>query len=145
MAARLLNTFISSNPFLKTLLERSARLNEMQRIFLEAAPKPLVGFSRVAALEEGCLVIVADSGTVAAKLRQLTPRLLKKFSATFPEVTAIRVQVQVRTEASPTSAQLEPKGSLGKIGLESLRELEQGLEASPLRSAISRMLARHAR
>jgi hypothetical protein len=63
--------------------------------FVVCAPPDLIQASRVVNSRNGMLVIAADNGAVAAKLRQLAPRLLKNLQKQRAQITGIQVQVQV--------------------------------------------------
>jgi hypothetical protein len=92
-------------------------------------------------LKAGTLVVLADNPAVAAKLKQLAPRVLKLLQNQQPEITGIRVGVQVKThkikaEDEVTRAPLPPEA------IQDLGSLANALPPSPLKSALLRMLAR---
>lgn len=140
MAARSLDAYLNSAGGLARLSAHAGRLVKLQRVFEKIAPSYLAASSRVANFKLGKVVIHADSGAVAAKLRQMLPSLLGEFSLEGAEVTEIQVKVQ------PTHAALQ-QGSRGvrpvvsapaKAGLEQLAtDLP---EDSPLKEALGRLV-----
>jgi hypothetical protein len=89
----------------------------------------------------GTLVVVADTGAVAAKLRQLAPRIVNEIVKSAPEITSIRVEVQV-TRSRPAAP---ARARIGAAGKRSLRDLRDSLPDSPLRQALDRMVERRAK
>jgi hypothetical protein len=126
---------------LKALARHARRLSDLQLLFLKATPPALAAASRVVDLKAGTLVVLADNPAVAAKLKQLAPRVLKLLQNQQPEITGIRVGVQVKThkikaEDEVTRAPLPPEA------IQDLGSLANALPPSPLKSALLRMLAR---
>jgi hypothetical protein len=140
--ARKIGDLISRSGGLHALARHARRLGDLQHLFLEAAPFPLASACQVADFKAGILVILADNPAVAAKLRQLAPRVLKHLQNQQPEITGIRVGVQVKThkikaEDDVTRPPLPPEA------IQDLGGLAHDLPASPLKAALERMLARY--
>jgi hypothetical protein len=140
MAARSLDAYLNSAGGLARLSAHAGRLVKLQRVFEKIAPSYLAASSRVANFKLGKVVIHADSGAVAAKLRQMLPSLLGEFSLEGAEVTEIQVKVQ------PTHAALQQRSrgvrpavsAPAKAGLEQLAtDLP---EDSPLKEALGRLV-----
>jgi len=125
---------------LARLSGHARRLLGMQRVF-EAAT-PLARQSRVANYKLGRIVIYAANGAVAAKLRQLEPRLAALFRSEATEVTGIDIRVQPGTANRPQ----QPKKTLTEIGdqqKQALTSLADGLpEGSTLKAALARLVDR---
>lgn len=142
MAARSLDAYLNSAGDLARLSAHAGRLVKLQRVFEEIAPAYLAASSHVANFKLGKVVIHADSGAVAAKLRQMLPSLVDEFSLKGAEITEIQVKVQ------PSGVALQHKkrviaatvGSSAKTGLSRLAE---ELPAdSPLKEAVERLVKR---
>mgnify|MGYP001182262666 FL=1 len=142
MAARSLDAYLNSAGDLARLSAHAGRLVKLQRVFEQIAPAYLTASSHVANLKLGKVVIHADSGAVAAKLRQMLPSLVDEFSLKGAEITEIQVKVQ------PSGVALQHKkrvvaaavGSPAKTGLSRLaEELPAG---SPLKEAVERLVKR---
>lgn len=137
--AKLLGDYAEFRP----LALRLEQIKRLQRRYRTLVPDPLAEASRVCAIDGTTVVICADSGPVAAILRQLAPRLLEGLRAAArksskdagdQEVTAIRVEVQV---AAPGPARrVRPRPELPR---EKLAELARALEDSPLKETLERM------
>jgi hypothetical protein len=135
---------IATSGNLKSLAQRAEHLKELQLQLFEAVPPGLAAASRVTHLGSGILVISADNAAVAAKLRQLAPRLLSHLEKTRFQVTGIRVDVQVKAhkikaEDDVTSRALPPDA------IQKFSNLADRLPASPLKSALARLAARRKR
>lgn len=134
------HSFLSAAPNLQELLQQTQKLLALQQAWNEVAPKSLAAASRVGALRQQTLVVYANNGAVAGKLRQLVPSLLEKIQTKGVEITAIRVDVQV--EAPPPGK--KPKDlKVSDNALSSLEKLEQSLEDSPLKNALHTLIQRH--
>jgi hypothetical protein len=140
MPAHPAHSFLSSAPNLQALLQQAQKLLALQKAWNEIAPKPLAAASRVGAVRQQTLIVYANNGAVAGKLRQLVPSLLEKIQKQGVEVTAIRVDVQV--DALPPEK--KPKDlTVSHNALSSLGKLEQGLADSPLKNALHALIQRH--
>lgn len=144
MAARSVDAYLNSAGDLQRFTAHAGRLVKLQRIFEEIAPSYLAASSRVANYKSGKVVIHADSGAVAAKLRQMLPSLVGEFSLKGAEITEIQVKVQPgHIAAQQKKSRGHPAvGQTAKTRLQSLAgELP---EDSPLREALER-LVKHSR
>lgn len=128
---------------LHDIAARLAYIKRLQRRYRTLVPEPLAEASRVCAIDGTTVVLCAESGPVAAILRQLAPRVLEglreaaRKSSKYPtdqEFNSIRVEVQVKqvTSRRPIKAR-EP------IPQEKLQEVARGLSESPLRTALERI------
>jgi hypothetical protein len=135
---------IASSGTLKALARQAQHLRDLQQFFLESTPAALAAASRVANLKAGTLLILADNAAVAAKLRQLAPRLLLHFKERGIEVTGIRVEVQVKPHKIKAEDDIT-KRSLPPDAIRDFSALSDALPASPLKSALSRLVARRRR
>ena len=97
--------------------------------------------SRVTDLKGGTLVDLADNPAVAAKLRQLAPRLLSQIQRVQIEVTGIRVDVQVKPSKIKAEDEVT-KHSLPPEAIKDFVTLGESLPPSPLKSALARLVAR---
>lgn len=122
------------------IAEQASRLQRLQVLLDAALPAYLLPGTRIANLKRGKVVIHADSGAVAVKLRQLAPRLTESFIQQGHEVTGIEVRVQARRRTGAGIRQTSPK-TLGIRPKQALTSLASGLEEdSPIRRAIEKLL-----
>jgi hypothetical protein len=132
-----INALMRDNEAIAPIHDRLQRVSRLQHSFADALPPGLSVSCRVAAVEGSTLVIAAANGAVAAKLKQMLPRLLEKFRQNKKqeqEVTVISVVVQpdfFQPEPAPrTGPPREPMPSA------MLAELAESLEDSPLKTTI---------
>lgn len=142
MPAQKIGAFFRASSALRALSARAQRLMELQQVLIESVPASLAHASRVKHVRAGTLFLSADNAAVAAKLRQLTPRLLLKFQKRDSEVTGIRVEVQVARTPSRAAAVFKTT-RLDVDAIENFRKLASRLEDCPLKAAIDRLVARH--
>ena len=83
---------LTADANLARLSSHAQLLLELQRAFV--IETPLARHSRVANYKLGRLIIYAENGAVATKLKQIEPRLIAFFRRIAAEVTAIDVRVQ---------------------------------------------------
>jgi hypothetical protein len=126
---------------LEALARHARRLSDLQLLLIEATPSELAAATRVTDLKAGTLVVLADNPAVAAKLRQLAPRLLKHVQKQQPEITGIRVGVQVKTHKINAEHEIT-KRPLPPEAIKDLGELAEALPPSSLKSALAQLLAR---
>jgi hypothetical protein len=129
-----------ADPGLARLSSHAWRLARLQRIFESATP--LARQSRIANVKLGRIFIFAANSAVAAKLRQLEPRLVKVFQAEAAEVTGIEIRVQPGrpNRPAPVTAIGTKIGDKQKHGLTSLADSLP--EGSTLRNALKRLVNR---
>lgn len=144
MPVQKIGDVIASSGDLKSLARQAQRLRDLEQFLVEALPSALASASRVANLKAGTLVVLADNAAVAAKLRQLAPRLLQHYKERGIEVTVLRVEVQVKPhkindEDDVTNRALPPDA------IKNFERLSERLPASPLKTAVTRLLERRRR
>jgi len=140
MAARSLDAYLNSAGDLGRLSAHAGRLVKLQRVFEQIAPSCLAASSRVANFKLGKVVIHADSGAVAAKLRQLLPSLVDEFSLKGAEVTEIQVKVQPN-HGAPQHKKSVPREPVGPSVKSDLHRLAETLpEDSPLKESLERLI-----
>jgi hypothetical protein len=133
---------IATSGDLQALTRKARRLRDLQQLLFEASPPSLAAASGVADLKSGTLIVVADNAAVAAKLRQLAPRLLLNLRESANEVTGIRVEVQVKPHKIKAEEQITKRG-LPADAIKEFAALSEGLPDSPLKNALGRLVARH--
>lgn len=121
------------------VLAHARLLMKLTRLYEGFAPAHLGHASRVANYKSGIVVIHAESGAVAAKLRQMAPSLASEFFKNGLECSGVQIKVQAResTSQSITSTQKPLSAQTGRA----LSELTGSLPDSPLRTALQNLLA----
>lgn len=136
---RRLNTLLSSDAELKTLSAQAEKIACTQKIWGRVAPPPLNQHSHAGLIRDGQITVYTSSSAVAAKLKLLTPQLLKNLQKEGFEVTAIRVEVQVKSQPrshARIALRVTPRAA------QNLLELAKKLPESPLQSALKKLARR---
>lgn len=144
MPANKIGRFLTASAELKALSDQAQRLLQLQNTFFDSAPPLLAQASRVKNFREGVLFIVAENTAVAAKLRQLTPRLLINIRKQESQITGIQVTVQV-TGSRNEAGRPAKKNEISVDSIDKLRNLSERIPASPLKSALTNFVRRHSR
>lgn len=144
MPARKIDEVLARSGELRTLSTQARRLAELQQVLHEAVPSSLVQSARVSTFRAGRLVVLADNAAVAAKLRQLAPRLLRHVQERENQVTGIQIEVQVAVPQR-VSGTAPSERDLSLTALRSLEGLAGTLKESPLKGALDRLVQRRKR
>ena len=140
MHSKKLRAYLDSTAGIAALLPQAERLIELRRIYSEIAPQQLLGSSSIVNYKQQTVVIFAENNAIAAKLKLLSPRLVKDFSKRGVEVTGIRLEVQPRENPRETLAAKQAR--LSAAGAESLEALARRLPDSELKQAVMDMVQR---
>jgi hypothetical protein len=141
MPTQRLSALLAAGKF-SPLCDESRRMRELQRVLLDSAPLSLAQASRVTMVRSATLYLSADNVAVAAKLRQITPRLLRAFRERVPEVTGIRVEAQV-SERERRLRNDPNKTALGVETIDNFERLAAQVPDAGLRSALETLVRRH--
>jgi hypothetical protein len=142
MATESLSKLLGDNAELRPLSDRLQYIKRLQKRYRAIAPESLASASRVCAIEGTTVVICAASGSVAAALRHLAPRVLQALqqsgkTSKHPrdqELTSIRVEVQVDPPAPKRVVRGRPE-----MPREQLARLGEKLAESPLKDELARI------
>ena len=140
MPAHKIDFYLNSSSSLRRLADQARRIAELQQVFLNIAPQRLTQACCVKQLRAGTLVLLAENAAIAAKLKQLAPRLLTAYEKQGYKITSIRVEVQVRESAQQPVATRAPK-RLSIETIDNLERLATSLDDSPLKQALTNMVA----
>lgn len=140
---RPLNNYLSDTDGAGRLMAHVALLQKLARLYIDAVPEYLGKASRVANYKSGAVVIHADNGAVAIKLRQMAPSLANGFSSRGVECNGVTVKVQ------PFEILEHSQTATGRpLSADTCRQLDSlagSLPNSPLRDAIETLVRRSAR
>lgn len=139
MPARPISFYLKNLEGAQPPLAEARRLAELNHAYREVAPRELSRLSAIGSYRDGTMKIYATSGPVAAKLRQIVPRLIQAFRERGYEVTSIQTLVQA--PATGPGVQAPTPRSLSPGAAESLEALANRLPASPLQEAVRALLA----
>lgn len=142
MPLRDIKHLINTASDLAMLREKSRKQMLLQQAFVDLTPVELAELtraSRVGYIKAGTLYLLADNPAVAAKLRQLLPRLLPLFRKLEPEVTGIKVRVQVKFPPKKSQDQLSRK-SLPEDFINKFKALSHTIRDPKLKSAMQKLI-----
>ena len=131
-----LSSYFNASQELRQLSHKVDELLALQRHYEQIAPASLVRASHIMQIDLQTLVIAADNGTVAAKLRQLAPGFIQLFQNGGYEITGIQIRVQVTL---PINTRPPRPTSLTRIGRQQLADFTVKLQDSPLKIALLRL------
>lgn len=99
----------SDDPLLAALVQRAKKLDTLDRTLREAMPHELAKRCRLANVRGSCLVFLASSSPVAARLRVEQPELLRAAGlATGQRYDKLTVKVAPVSPVPPEAAPYEP-------------------------------------
>jgi hypothetical protein len=142
MPLHTLGSLIDAAAELKALKTLACWLDELQSTYKAAVLPELARASRVKSCSAGTLYVAADNAAVAAKLKQLLPRLLAAIRATHGEITHIHINVSVSGRESPRAYESK-KQALTPFVIGRLDELAGRIQDSALKAALARLARRH--
>lgn len=141
MPAQKIGTLLTASGDLATLSAKARRLSDLQQVFNQSAPPQLASASRVKNFRAGTLFLLVDNATVAAKLRQLVPRVLLNIQKTEAEVTGIQIQVQVISSTNRPSDEVK-KSVLSPETIDKFKMLSERVPDQNLKSALTKLVRR---
>ncbi len=133
-----ISSLLRNHPDLERLHENLEQLARLQAILAQILPANLIPNS--ALIKDGLLMLYADNGAVAAKLKQMVPRVRSGLRERGIEVTGIRLQVQARIRDNPLPQKHISVGQAGQVAIDSLTA---ALPPSKLKSALKRLRGRN--
>jgi hypothetical protein len=134
-----INLLLNGLPELQALNRRIRQLAALQSALAEVLPGNLATSASVASIAADELLLFADNSPTAAKLRQMAPRILTHLRQRGHELTAIRVQVQLRIRHNPLP---QKQIFLGSGAHDAIASLSDRLHPSPLKTALKRLSRR---
>jgi len=130
---------LNNLPELQALNQELRQLAALQNALADVLPGDLATKASVALTKNGELILCVENGALAAKLRQMAPRILTFLRQRRYEITGIRLQVQVRIRDNPLP---QKQIFLSPVARNAIDLLSERLGASPLKAALVR-LGRH--
>jgi hypothetical protein len=139
MPLHTLGKLLGATDELRALQVRTRWLLELQTLYFRSAPRELARFSRVKGYRAGMLIVSAADPAIAAKLKQLAPRLLRCIQKCEKEVTSVRIEVQVNTPA----AEQRVKATLTVDAVAKFDALAHRVGNENLKLALANLVSRH--
>lgn len=139
MSSRSLDEHLRGDAAIASLQAHANHLLQLQQTLAAALPAALARSCRIANLKQGVLIIHAENGAVAAKLRQLTTTLTTRYRSQGELLTEIRIKVQPLEE----TPQARPQPRAAILGAGSRTSIERLLDKLPdglLRQALAELV-----
>ena len=130
--------FLDSDAATGRVMAHARLLLKLSRRFEAIAPAGFRHAAHVANYKSGKIVIHADNGAVAAKIRQMSQRLCSELSKGGAECNGIDVKVQPRHIFYQSTGSTQKP--LSAEACETLRSTTEKLPKGPLREALDRLL-----
>ena len=147
MPLRDIHRLIDASSELASVRKQVKKQAALQQAFVDYTPVELAFLtqsSRVGYIKAGTLYLLADHAAVAAKLRQLLPRLLSVFRKLDAEITGIKVEVQV-TNPAKAPARRADKTNLTIDSIEQFERLSHSVKSPELKLAITNLVRKRSK
>ena len=131
--------YLDSDASTSRIMAHARLLQKLSRRFEAIAPSGLRHAARVANYKSGKIVIHADNGAVATKLRQMGQRLCDELSIEGAQCSGIEVKVQPRQ--IPCQSMGSTNKPLSARACGALRSTSENLPEGPLREALETLLS----
>ncbi len=135
--------YLNSDAATSRVMAHARLLQKLSRRFEAVAPSGLRHAARVANYKSGKIVIHADNGAVATKIRQMSQRLCDELSKGGAECNDMEVKVQPRQ--NPYQTRTSTQKPLSDKAFCMLQSTAENLPEGPLRRALDTLLKRAAR
>ena len=135
--------YLNSDAATSRVMAHARLLQKLSRRFEAVAPSGLRHAARVANYKSGKIVIHADNGAVATKIRQMSQRLCDELSKGGAECNDMEVKVQLRQ--NPYQTRTSTQKPLSDKAFCMLQSTAENLPEGPLRRALDTLLKRAAR
>ena len=141
-----LNNFLSDlydSPDYGQLLSKAKQLKKVQEQLLSTIPLSLRDRCAVGQYTpDGSLLIYADNGAIATRLRHLAPTIQQKINKTGIKVEHIRLSIQPQLNFMEPQNTRKISRTLSEVAIKHLDKLSNSLPTgSPLQSSLKALLA----
>lgn len=130
--------YLDSDAAAGRVMAHARLLLKLSRRLEAITPAGLRHAAHVANYKSGKIVIHADNGAVASKIRQMSQRLCDELSKGGAQCSGIEVKVQPRLIPYQSMASVKTPLSESACGI--LRSTSENLPKGPLREALERLL-----
>lgn len=138
----LVEKYLNAADSVAKVLAHARLLMRLRCAYDEFAPTYLGQASSVANIKQGMVVIHADNGAVAAKLRQMAQSLTREFLKLGFECSGVDIKVQARARL-PAAVSAPPSRPISRRTGRELSALAASLPtSSPLRAGLEHLLDR---
>ncbi len=115
----------------------------LKSLVSEALPQGLKHAFEIAKSDRGTLTLMAANTSVAAKLRQLAPRISSHLQSRGRMTTEVQVKTSLQPGAMPYQKPEKTARPLDAKDLSAFEDLQNRLQPGPLADAVAKLLAHH--
>ena len=145
-----IRALLRENETLLPFHQRLRQISGLQKTFVNVLPPGLTESCRIATVEGSTIIVATANGAVAAKLKQILPRLLERLrefilenKKQYQEVTGISIIVQPEFFVAEKLVKLcSPRAPMPT---EKLAELAESLGDSPLKTTLEALAKKRQR
>lgn len=135
--------FLDSDNAASRIMAHARLLIKLSRRFDAVAPTALRHAAHIANYKSGKVIIHADTGAVAVKIRQMGRRLCDELSKGTVECSEIEVKVQ--PQQTPSQSMTSTAKPISDNALNVLANTRSELPPGPLRDALATLISRSAK
>ncbi len=115
----------------------------LKALIAESLPPFMRQAFEIAKSDRGVLTLMAVNSSVAAKLRQLAPRLASHLQSAGKAIHDIQIKTSLQQGGRPYQKPEKTARPLDATDLEAFEDLRNHLEPGPLADAVAKLLAHH--
>lgn len=136
--------WLTNNSQLAGLVHQAQTFVTLREQLTRLLPSPLGSSCHIARLDNGRLTLAVASASIAAKLRQMTPRIQRALSDQGWNIQGVEVQIQSQlTRIRPATPLAREARPLDQTALTAFDDLHRQLPSGPLADAVAKLLSHH--
>lgn len=140
MRSRTIHDITQQDNTLARLTAQAHALLKMDRQFRKMLPETVAAACHAVRIEDGELLIFAENGLIAARLRMIAPGLLPQLAALGYPATRVRIKVELHVAPPPREKRLK----ISQSALDGIESAAAECIKNPLISeALARLIAHH--
>lgn len=139
MQQRSISDIASQDSVLARLMADALALLALDACFKKMLPPALLPVSQVVRIREGELLLYADNGAVATRLRMLAPQLLPQLQALRADIMRLVIKVHPRVDPPLKSKER----GMSAAALESFAQAAKTIRQPMVNAALVRLLEHH--
>ena len=128
-----------------SVLLTAQRLIAIEAVIGQQLPAPMREGFAATQLKANELTLLTKNAALAAKLRQLQPRIIQQIKAAGWSIEELKIKVATRATKPETPTHVKQARALDETDLGHFENLSHHLNAGPLAEAVAKLLARHRR
>ncbi len=128
-----------------SVLLTAKRLIAIETVISQQLPAAMRDGFAATQLKANELTLLTKNAALAAKLRQMQPRIVEQIKAAGWSIDDLKIKVATRASKPQTPIHVKQARALDETDLGHFENLSHQLNAGPLADAVAKLLARHRR